>query len=83
MSHIQLKKELVEATSKIATITSELETVRAKNKSDSETIKIQQGKIESVSSKCAAFKMNTKKCQDEFMEKEKELNALRWKRHFL
>jgi hypothetical protein len=27
--------------------------------------------------------MNTKKCQDEFMEKEKELNALRWKRHFL
>jgi hypothetical protein len=74
---MQLKKELVEATSEKANLKSELETARAKIKSDSETIKIQQRKIEGISAKCNAFKTNTKKCQDEFIEKEKEMNDLR------
>ncbi len=76
---MQLKKELVETTSQIAALKSELETARAKNKSDSETIKIQQGKIENISAKCSAFKSSTKKCQDEFIEKENEMNVLRYK----
>ncbi len=79
--HSQLKKELVEATSCIATLKSELETARAKNKSDLETINIQQVKIESVSAKCTALKTSTKKCQDESIEKEKEMNALRYDNH--
>ena len=79
--HSQLKKELVEATSFIATLKSELETARAKNKSDLETINIQQVKIENVSAKCTALKTSTKKCQDESIEKEKEMNALRYDNH--
>ena len=73
----QLNKELAEAAAQIANLKSDLETSRAKNKSDSETIKIQQNKIDSVSAKCAAFKVNTKKCQDEVAEKEREMNAFR------
>ena len=73
----QLKKELMETTSQVTTLKSELETARAKNKSDSETIKIQQSKIECVTAKCSAYKVNTKKCQDLANDKEKEMNDLR------
>jgi hypothetical protein len=79
----QLNKELAEAAAQIANLKSDLETSRAKNKSDSETIKIQQNKIDSVSAKCAAFKVNTKKCQDEVAEKEREMNAFRFKFFFV
>ncbi len=74
----QLKKELIETTTQIAALKSDLETARAKNKSDSETIKIQQSKIESVTAKCSAYKINTKKCQDEANDKEKAMNDLRY-----
>jgi hypothetical protein len=68
----------METTAQIATLKSDLETSRAKNKSDSETIKIQQNKIESTSAKCAAYKVNIKKCQDEVNDKEREMNDFRY-----
>jgi hypothetical protein len=74
---VQLKKELLEANAHIVTLKSDLETARAKTKSDLETIKIQQNKIDSVSAKCAAYKVNTKKCQDEVIEKEREMTLFR------
>lgn len=78
LRNAQLKKELVEANSTISILKSDLETAQAKNRSDIETIKIQQMKIENVVSKCAAYKVSTKKCQDEFSEKEKEMNKERY-----
>lgn len=84
LRNAQLKKELVEANSTISTLKSDLETAQAKNRSDIETIKNQQMKIESVVSKCSAYKVSTKKCQDELSEKEKEMNKERYNiRHFL
>ncbi len=67
----------MEANSTISTLTSKLETAQAKNRSDSETIKSQQIKIENVLSKCSAYKVSTKKCQDEASEKEKEIQKER------
>jgi hypothetical protein len=78
LRNAQLKKELVEANSTISILKSDLETAQAKNRSDIGTIKIQQMKIENVVSKCAAYKVSTKKCQDEFSEKEKETNKERY-----